>query len=356
MAERNGLLHSNAFDLTDEREAFLTRLAAETDSLRNVKRMPATRITAADIAPAIETPVRPPAEPNRRKSGRQPVALAEPHVEAAGISIVIESITPEIAKAYLARNVGNRNMRPHKIAQFVADMKAGRWLLNNQGIGFFDDGDLMDGQHRLTAVVQSGVTVRMAVMRGFQRNVVYTIDSGSKRSDVDGERMNGVVVSKVEFACAKTMLLFHEVKDVPDSVRIAFRRRYATEIRFADSVLTSGRCRNSVVMAVIARAVFNRVDVGALKRFGEVLSGDTPRGEKEDGAFRVREFIIGTPNCLGPVPERRKTYRKVEAGLNAFLQGRRLKNLQEVHGEAFPIPEDRDGVLATDRDESNGEA
>ncbi len=42
-------------------------------------------------------------------------------------------------------------------------MREGHWDTTHQGIAIASDGTLVDGQHRLLAIVESGVTVRMNV-------------------------------------------------------------------------------------------------------------------------------------------------------------------------------------------------
>lgn len=61
-------------------------------------------------------------------------------------------------------------------------MAAGRWNTNGQGVIFSPDGDLLDGQHRLRAVVEAGVTVEMFVVRGVPKERFETMDTGRART------------------------------------------------------------------------------------------------------------------------------------------------------------------------------
>jgi hypothetical protein len=106
------------------------------------------------------------------------------------ISVKFEDITPELAKRYLARNVANRNLRESTVRAYEVDMRAGNWVATHQGIAFNDRGDLIDGQHRLTAIARSGVTVRMLVTRGIpseqgNTKTMDTVDRGAGRSIAD---------------------------------------------------------------------------------------------------------------------------------------------------------------------------
>ncbi len=76
----------------------------------------------------------------------------------------IEDVTPEMARDILARNTHNRSIRARHVTSLVKDLKAGKWCMNGDTICIAEDGTLIDGQHRLTAVVISGVTASMMVV------------------------------------------------------------------------------------------------------------------------------------------------------------------------------------------------
>jgi hypothetical protein len=101
-----------------------------------------------------------------------------------------EEITPKKAAAYLEKNATNRTLRGPTVAAYEADMKAGNWIPTHQGIAFNDRDELIDGQHRLTAVVRSGATVRMLVTRGLpaltgENHTMDAVDRGAARSISD---------------------------------------------------------------------------------------------------------------------------------------------------------------------------
>ena len=91
------------------------------------------------------------------------------------MTMAIEDITPKKAKEYLAKNIHNPrhgNMNRSVIKRYAEDMKAGKWELNGEAIMFDEDGYLKNGQHRLAAIILSGVTVRMCVIRGVSNDVM----------------------------------------------------------------------------------------------------------------------------------------------------------------------------------------
>jgi hypothetical protein len=104
---------------------------------------------------------------------------------ANGLSASIEQITPEIATAWLKENRNNRRVRKSVVARYAADMASGDWRPGSGAIVFDKNKDLVDGQHRLLAVVSSGVTIVSTVTRGADPEVKEAIDTGQKRSLAD---------------------------------------------------------------------------------------------------------------------------------------------------------------------------
>lgn len=105
------------------------------------------------------------------------------------ITTTIETITPAKAMEYLKRNGRNRRMRPGAVRTMAEAIQRGEWMLTHQGIAFSETGDLLDGQHRLTAIVQAGMSVEVAVSRGVPSESFIALDRGNRRSvaDVLGE-------------------------------------------------------------------------------------------------------------------------------------------------------------------------
>ena len=88
--------------------------------------------------------------------------------EELGLTVEIEDITPEKAVEYLDNNFKHREIKQTRVDKYVASMTEGNWKFNGKVITFNKDGVLLNGQHRLTAVVQSGVPLRTLVVRGIE--------------------------------------------------------------------------------------------------------------------------------------------------------------------------------------------
>jgi hypothetical protein len=111
-------------------------------------------------------------------------------------SASIVNVSPDAAKRWLAQNTKNRPLKKTKLPEFVRDMKAGRWQLTGEAIKFDAAGNLLDGQNRLTAIVESGVTVPMFVIRGLAPEAQEVMDSGTPRSAADALSLHDYTGSK----------------------------------------------------------------------------------------------------------------------------------------------------------------
>lgn len=114
-------------------------------------------------------------------------------------------ITPDMAKVMMNANIDNRPRSAARVATIAARMKAGLWTFTHQGIGIRADGRILDGQHRLAAIISSGVATPFNVTTGLG-DVFDDIDKGGTRtaSDLVTRRLNkkGYAVSMCAMAAA----------------------------------------------------------------------------------------------------------------------------------------------------------
>lgn len=100
-------------------------------------------------------------------------------------STAIETITPHIAGLYLKFNNNNRPLRKTHIRELASDMMAGNWQVTHQGIAFDTTGRLIDGQHRLHAIIEAGRPIQISVTKGCSASSFSILDRGSNRSPSD---------------------------------------------------------------------------------------------------------------------------------------------------------------------------
>ena len=123
-------------------------------------------------------------------------------------TVEILDVTPELAEQWLSKNSKNRNLRAQVIASYARDMQTGSWVLNGETVKISSAGQLLDGQHRLSAVVEAAVTVPMIVVSGVEASAMPTVDTGAKRTYADTLRLQGEENTSVLAAVTRRALLW----------------------------------------------------------------------------------------------------------------------------------------------------
>lgn len=149
------------------------------------------------------------------------------------IKITREFITPEIAEAMLKKNTRNvRGISPEKLRQYVNDLKSGRWEDNGETIKFYADGTLFDGQHRLAAIVKSGISVWLHVARGIDEDVLIT-DVGYIRQV---HQLAGVRVCDAGLTSALMLPNGKGKSDVTKADQVVFTKDHADLLKFITNI------------------------------------------------------------------------------------------------------------------------
>lgn len=117
-------------------------------------------------------------------------------------------ITPEIAARLIAKNSKNRPHNQRRSKALSEAMKRGEWEENGDTIRIAETGRLLDGQHRLWAIVKSGIAQRYIVVSGLKERVFDTIDRGSCRTVGDILSMRGEKNANVLAAAARLLVVY----------------------------------------------------------------------------------------------------------------------------------------------------
>jgi hypothetical protein len=121
------------------------------------------------------------------------------------------TITPEYANELLRMNINNRNVRQTKVDALAASMKKGEWELSNDAITVSEGNILLNGQHRLMAVVQSGVPCEFILLTGVSDSSFDIMDTPTLRrvSDVL-QRKGGSNTVRAEATISKYLAFLHD--------------------------------------------------------------------------------------------------------------------------------------------------
>jgi hypothetical protein len=107
------------------------------------------------------------------------------------MQVTQELITPKKAQELLKLNKRNRTLRPRYVMQLARAIQQGEWQADNPQPIIVNGKQLITGQHRLSAVVETGIAVKMWVARGAPTKVAETIDTGVAINLTDKLKMDG---------------------------------------------------------------------------------------------------------------------------------------------------------------------
>jgi hypothetical protein len=236
-------------------------------------------------------------------------------------------INPAMAEHYLSKNLSNRNVSQRLVDMYAYDMENNNWELNHQGIAFYDDGSIADGQHRLLSIIKARKTVPMMVTTGLKKPAAVTIDIGRKRSMSDGIKIGGLS----DWITKRHISLIGQIADpkrLTTQETVDWLDGMESSAKFAVEVFCSNKRAlvNGVLHAAMALAHFyNPGKEDQLRKFAQVYMEGLVTSKKELSAIKLRdEFMTNTQNGGG---YRRDKFWKAQRAIQAFLNEETINRL-----------------------------
>jgi hypothetical protein len=284
---------------------------------------------------------------------RHPIRIDEqllPLPPAVGAGI--ERVTPETASTWLETMTLNRPVSDLHVTRLAAAMERGEWSITGEAIKFASNGKLLDGQHRLWAVVMSGVTIQTYVIRGLDEDARDRMDANLPRTATHNLAMHGFTYTN-RLAGMISLLLSYEKYGHFDALSGSTRRPSKVEIlavakarpELVDHLrLTSGkglRLRGlSQSLLGALHAIFSEIDPADTEAFFTLLASGAGM-EADNPIFQLRKRLADNAQA-----SRKMALREVAALIikawNAYREGRSIRLLSFRAGgatpEAFPTP------------------
>lgn len=104
----------------------------------------------------------------------------------------LELITPELAKELLKKNSSNRPLNDITVKWYAKQMTNNQWTISGQTISISDDNRLIDGQHRLKAVIESGKSIYFNIAYNVPFESFVNYDSLRSRGLKDTFAVSGI--------------------------------------------------------------------------------------------------------------------------------------------------------------------
>jgi len=210
-------------------------------------------------------------------------------------------VTPEMAKAMLRYNtpgVTNRRLKHASVAQIVADLQDGIWENTGEPIIFSNTGFLNNGQHRLQAIVESGITAVLDIRFGVSRRAFAATDSGNKRTGGDALTLLGIP-NQTNVSAAARLVLAYE-KGLPNAARRRIANQeivYAVE-RWSDIAgavkytANLPRFLRNAAVDVLAFFALRTAKESSVKEFFGLLEAGAGSGHASSPPRRLWDVII----------------------------------------------------------------
>lgn len=253
----------------------------------------------------------------------------------AKVSAQAVEVTPELASKWLGSNTLNRGVRQRQVDTFAGAIERGEWLLNGDAIRFDINGRLIDGQHRLLAVVKADKPIETLVVHGLAPETQETIDAGARRSFADVLKLRGE--SSAPLLAAVTRLHWryvHQQSDLMNRLNMPTTQQLLHHLEMNDHLREATRRSTNLLSAIkglgsvygCSIAIF--MELGAeddldffMERLatGTELSGTSP-------IYHLRQFL------LRQVERREKLSQEVQLAhwlkaWNAYRDGRQMELL-----------------------------
>ena len=249
-----------------------------------------------------------------------------------------QHITPALAATMIEKNhPRNRPRIKSRVAFFAAQLLAGKFEKTHQGIAFDKKGLLVDGQHRLAAIIETGIAMTMLVTTGLDDRAIEAMDNPAYRADWQQCVIGGTDIDRTQAALVK--LVVGSINGVAKLDKDQLREWFAKlkpGIDFVDQHAPARRV-NNVIRAAIVRAWFVRQQERArLIEFCCVLANNDVSSNGDGAAVRLISMI--TKADWTSMAGRRQLYCVAERAVVHFLQFNCPGNLKPVTEEQFVLP------------------
>lgn len=252
------------------------------------------------------------------------------------IEVKIETIDPQKAAQYLALNRKNRRIFRNHLDGLVHDMKNGKWIFNGDPIRFNGDGYMIDGQHRMQAMIESGATLDLVVIRELSERAFETVDIGRKRSMPDFLSIEGKAHPQQLASALSYITRYHKWQNIMSHEKITVAEKLTTlaEHPQIERLVAAYASRNyplkaSVGILAACHYLFHEIN----QEQADIYMGQVVMGEdlsEGDPAFTVRRWIIRAHTGKTNARIGETVGNVIFRGWNAFRDGEQLYHIKTV--------------------------
>lgn len=260
----------------------------------------------------------------------------------------VVSVTPAMAETWLVLNRHNRIIRPGDVDKYARDMAAGAWKLNGEAVKFSRGPNrvILDGQHRLLAIVQSGVTVDILVIEGLEPQTQDTMDSGVKRTAADVLSLSGERNASILAGIARRVFIWERSghKSVQTTFTPTTNNEVISTLHAFPDIRTAAEFTTSIGRGVEMAPsmlgfcfwVLSRINAAHAATFFEGLATGANL-DREDPVLVLRNKLVEARKSQMRTPDHVLISYMFKAW-NASRKGQRIRLLRQSPHESFPQP------------------
>lgn len=150
-------------------------------------------------------------------------------------------ISPELAQKMLDTMGRNRTLSDKITKKYMAKLERDEWVLNGETIVFDDEGKLINGQHRLNAIIKTGIPMPTFIVSGISDTRAFaTFDDGKGRSPADTLGLMGIKYPIEKAAIGKFLMLWDTLDDKKQYPQKSYLRYQFSNKQLASFIRESG--------------------------------------------------------------------------------------------------------------------
>lgn len=215
----------------------------------------------------------------------------------------LTNIGPDLAMQMLEKNEKNRKINPYRITKLINDIKGGAWTISPTPISFSPDGTLLDGQHRLTAIVRAGATIPVYIAYDVPEDTIF--DRGLERSSGDALFMRGLISKQMSMGKVQALINRYlseangelTPKLMSDVSKASFINCYESliskAVKISKAGATNGVCsRRAGSQAAFLGALIKGIPEEVLKEFAIVANTGFMERKDQSAAIVYRNYLL----------------------------------------------------------------
>jgi len=264
----------------------------------------------------------------------------------------VERIGPKKARQYLDMMPRNRRQRGRVKDRYIKAMTKGQWKLTGEAIKFNTRGELIDGQHRLEAIIASNKEVEILVCRNVPAEAFMELDTGATRSPGDlltvagYDYTNGVAsairfitsIYKVEAGTVSPSSLARERVDPETLLEYAeaYSEALVESVRKTMSKQARTVCSPPAMFAALYYVFAEHNKKGADQFFDTLIDGLGYEQGRHDPIYQLRRML---EQFKASKHQRRPNFYKAAITIkawNAFQNRATISSLRFSENEGWP--------------------